>query len=97
MRRNQWLSFPGLTSITGHYEVKWGQQRSDFENQNFWFKTHVSYAVLSPDSNGVICIGVQCSELPKTIVIEIFDVMTLHTQRSHLVVKNKWNDLKFAM
>ena len=44
----------------------------------FLLKTHVSYAVLSQDFNGVICFGVRCSEPPK-IAIENFDVMTLHT------------------
>ena len=29
--------------------------------------------------------------------IEIYDVMTMHTQWSHLVVKNGQIDLKFAM
>ena len=31
------------------------------------------------------------------IVIEIDDVMTLHTQWSQLEVKNRWNDFKFGM
>ena len=53
-------------------------------------KTPVSYAVLSQDSNVVNCFGVRCSEPPK-IAIEIFDVITLHTQWNHLVVK-KWTE-----
>ena len=71
-------------------------KRSNFEIHLFIIKTQVSYAVLSQDSSSVIRFGVRCLEPPK-IVIENFDVMTLHTQRSHLVVKNGWNDLKFAM
>ena len=69
---------------------------TNFEMQFFLLKTHASYAVLSQDSNSVICFGVRCSEPPK-IAIENFDAMTLHSQWSHLVVKNGWNDLKFAM
>ena len=51
---------------------------SHFEIQNFVLKPHVSCSVLFQDSSGVVCIGVRCSEPPKS-AIEIDVVMTLHS------------------
>ena len=72
----------------GQLQVKLGQIKSNFKIQNFLTKTCLSCAVLSQDSNNVICFHIRQLEMPKN-AFQICDIITfrylffwpLHSQK----------------
>ena len=79
----------------GHPRSSSGQKRSDFENQQFLFKTYLSCPVFSQDSKNVIYFDVRQLEMPKN-AIQKSDVITFTWFLGHCTAKNEDIGLKFC-